>query len=135
MPLIVLDASAAVELLLGTPTGSMVADRIAPPTMALATPHLLDLEIAQVIRRYVLAGTISQARGQTALQHLLMLDLERYPHDFILPRIWELRHNLTAYDAAYVALAEVLVAPLLTSDERLAASTGNNASIELVGTG
>jgi predicted nucleic acid-binding protein len=59
------------------------------------------------------------------------LSLRRYPHDFLLPRIWELRNNLTAYDAAYVALAEALDAPLLTRDKRLAAAAGHHAQIEL----
>lgn len=80
----------------------------------------------------MLAGAISAERGRLALQHLAELDLERYPHTPLLPRIWALRENLTAYDATYVALAEVLEATLLTSDQRLAAGTGNLADVELI---
>jgi len=93
---------------------------------------LLDVEVAQVIRRYALNGEIDSERGRMALIDLVDLPLRRYPHDFLLPRIWNLRNNLTAYDAAYVALAEALDAPLLTRDRRLAAAAGHRAQIELV---
>ena len=93
---------------------------------------MLDVEVAQVIRRYAANGEIDSERGRTALADLADLPLRRYPHDFLLPRIWDLRNNLTAYDAAYVALAEVLDAPLLTRDRRLAAAAGHRAQIELV---
>jgi predicted nucleic acid-binding protein len=77
-------------------------------------------------------GEIDSERGRMALVDLADLPLRRYPHDFLLPRIWDLRSNLTAYDAAYVALAEVLDTPLLTRDRRLAAAAGHHAQIELV---
>ena len=95
-------------------------------------PHLLDVEVAQVIRRYAANGEIDVERGRMALADLADLPLHRYPHDFLLPRIWDLRNNLTAYDATYVALAEVLDVPLLTCDKRLAGSSGHHAHIELV---
>lgn len=98
----------------------------------LHAPHLLDVEAAQVIRRYAANGEIDSARGRLALADLADFPLRRYPHDFLLPRIWDLRNNLTAYDAAYVALAEALDAPLLTRDRRLAAAAGHRAQIELV---
>ena len=85
-----------------------------------------------MIRRYVANGEIRGERGRMALADLADLPLRRYPHDFLLPRIWDLRNNLTAYDAAYVALAEVLDAPLLTRDRRIAAAAGHQAQIELV---
>jgi predicted nucleic acid-binding protein len=93
---------------------------------------LLDVEVAQVVRRYAANGEIDVERGRMALADLADLPLHRYPHDFLLPRVWDLRNNLTAYDAMYVALAEVLDAPLLTRDKRLAASPGHHARIELV---
>jgi predicted nucleic acid-binding protein len=130
--LIVVDASALLEALLRTPSAKAVEDRLFAPRQTLHAPHLLDVEVAQVIRRYALNGEIEGARGGLALADLADLPLRRYPHDFLLPRIWDLRANLTAYDAAYVALAEALDAPLLTRDRRLAAAAGHRARIELV---
>jgi predicted nucleic acid-binding protein len=109
-----------------------VEDRLFGPGQTLHAPHLLDVEVAQVIRRYAANGEIGAERGRLALADLADLPLRRYPHDFLLPRIWDLRNNLMAYDAAYVALAEVLDAPLLTRDRRLAAAAGHRAQIELV---
>lgn len=128
-----LDASAALELLLATATGRRVAERIRSPDVALNAPHLIDLEVAQALRRYVASEAITAARGRLALSHLRQLDLLRYEHEPFLGRIWALRRNLTAYDAAYVALAEALEAPLLTSDEWLARAPGLRARVELIG--
>ena len=130
--MIVVDASALLEVLLLTPAAKAVEDRLFAPHQTLHAPHLLDVEIAQVIRRYAANGDIDDERGRMALADLADLPLRRYPHDFLLPRIWDLRNNLTAYDAAYVALAEALDAPLLTRDRRLAAAAGHHAQIELV---
>ena len=130
--MIVVDASALLEALLRTPAANVVEERLFAPRQTLHAPHLLDVEVAQVIRRYAANGEIDGARGRLALADLADLPLRRYPHDFLLPRIWELRNNLTAYDAAYVALAEALDAPLLTRDRRLAAAAGHRAQIELV---
>lgn len=127
--MIVLDASAVIELLLGTAPG--VAARIARRGESLHAPHLLDVEVAHVLRRLQASGDLTEERGRQALEDLADLDLERYPHHDLLPRVWELRRNLTAYDAVYVALAEALRAPLLTLDGRLAASAGHRARIEL----
>jgi predicted nucleic acid-binding protein len=109
-----------------------VEDRLFAPGRTLHAPHVLDVEVAQVIRRYAANGEISGERGRLALADLADLPLRRYPHDFLLPRMWDLRNNLTAYDAAYVALAEALDAPLLTRDRRLAVAAGHRARIELV---
>jgi len=95
----------------------------------LHAPHLLDVEVAQVLRRYVREKTISEQRGEEALEDLGDLPLNRYPHDFLLPRVWKLRATLTAYDAVYIALAEVLDAPLLTCDNKIASASGHNANI------
>jgi len=129
---IVIDASALLDALLRTSAAKAVEDQLFAPGQTLHAPHLLDVEVAQVIRRYTASGEIDSARGRLALADLADLPLRRYPHDFLLPRIWDLRNNLTAYDAAYVALAEALDAPLLTRDRRLAAAAGHRARIELV---
>ncbi len=130
--MIVVDASAMIEALLRTPAAAAVDARLFEPGETLHAPHLLDVEVAQDIRRYVANGDIAANRGREAHDDLADLRLRRYPHDWLLPRIWELRHNLTAYDAAYVALAEALDAPLLTRDRRLAAAAGVRARIELI---
>jgi predicted nucleic acid-binding protein len=129
--LIVLDASAAIEWLLQSPAGVRIDKRIFSPSQSLLAPHLLDIEVAQVLRRHVRDKAMSEQRGQEALEDLSDLPLNRYPHDFLLPRVWELRATLTAYDAVYVALAEVLDATLLTCDGRIASASGHHASIEL----
>jgi predicted nucleic acid-binding protein len=129
---IVVDASAVLEALLRTSAARAVEKRLFELSQTLHAPHLLVVEVAQVVRRYAANGEIDTERGRMALDDLADLPLRRYPHDFLLPRVWELRHNLTAYDAMYVALAEVLDAPLLTRDRRLAAAPGHHARIELV---
>ena len=130
--MIVLDASALLELLLGTDQGQGVAARIAAPEETLHAPHLLDLEVAQVLRRYCVSSRLKVGRAEQALADLRALDLQRYAHEPMLPRIWQLRDNLTAYDAAYVALAEVLSATLLTFDARLASAARHSVRIELL---
>lgn len=130
--MIVVDASALLEALLRTRAAKAVEKFLFDPRQTLHAPHLLDIEVAQVIRRYSAKGEIDHERGRAALTDLADLPLHRYPHDFLLPRIWDLRSNLTAYDAAYVALAEALDAPLLTRDRRLAAAAGHHARVELV---
>ncbi|MGO9604250.1 MAG: type II toxin-antitoxin system VapC family toxin [Candidatus Binataceae bacterium] len=130
--MIVLDASAAVEWLLQTPTGARVEARIFSGTESLHAPHLIDIEVTQVLRRYSATGAITASRGRDALQDLLDLSLTRYPHDVLLPRVWELRNNLTAYDAAYVALAEALGAPLVTCDGKIASASRHRARVEII---
>lgn len=130
--MIVLDASAVLELLLNTEGGSLVRDRIADPAASLHAPHLLSVEVTQVLRRYVAARAIGVEIAAAALEDLAALDIARYAHEPFLGRVWELRDNVTAYDAVYLALAEVLDAPLLTFDSRLAASPGHGASVEVL---
>ena len=131
--MMVLDASTVVELLLGTETGRSIAARIADPTLALHVPHLLDVEVAQALRRYVREGALDADSAAAALEDLRSLDLERHGHEPLLDRVWALRDNLTAYDAVYVAIAEALDCTLLTCDGRLARAPGLLRRVNLVG--
>jgi predicted nucleic acid-binding protein len=128
---IVLDASAAVDWLLQTPAGRRIEERIYSRREALHAPHLLDLEVAQVLRRLVRETLISALRAEEAVQDLMDLRVTRYPHFPFLSRIWQLRQNVSAYDAAYLALAENLGATLVTRDARLASAPGRAVAIEL----
>lgn len=130
--MIVLDASAALELLLGTETGSRVGDRLGGPGETLHAPHLLDLEVANALRRWVLQGRLSAHRARAALDDFRDLAVVRYPHDILLPRIWELQSNASAYDAAYLVLGETLPAPLVTCDARVAGIPGHGTAVEVV---
>ena len=130
--MIVLDASAAIEWLLKSPVGVKIDKRIFARSESLHVPHLLDIEVAQVLRRYVREKMITSQRAQEALEDLAGLPLDRYPHDFLLPRVWELRATLTAYDAVYVALAELLDASLLTCDRKIATASRHSVNIEVV---
>ncbi|MGH7565078.1 MAG: type II toxin-antitoxin system VapC family toxin [Gemmatimonadota bacterium] len=130
--MIVVDASAILEVLLHTPAAGAIIQRIFQEGETWHTPHLLDLEVAQVLRRYVTAGEIEAERGSTALEELQGMPFTRYPHVPFLSRIWELRANVTAYDAAYLALAEALAAPLVTRDARLASAPGLEAVVEVL---
>jgi predicted nucleic acid-binding protein len=125
---IVLDASAVIERLLRTPTGDDIARRIGGES--LAVPHLFDVEVAQVMRRYERTGAVTPSRARQAVLDLCDLDAERYPHDVLVARVWQLRANLTAYDAVYVVLAEALGATLLTCDGRLARAPGHRVRVE-----
>ena len=130
--MIVVDASALIDVLLNTSAGGRVAGRLFDASETLHAPHLIDVEIAQVLRRHLRTGDLDPSRGAAAIEDLMAFPITRYPHSSLLPRIWELRNNVTAYDAAYIALAEVLAAPLLTRDARLARAAGHGARIELV---
>jgi predicted nucleic acid-binding protein len=131
--MIVLDASALVELLLGTAVGRAIAARIGSPEVSLHAPHLADVEVAQAVRRLVREGDIDVDAAGAALADLRDLDVERHAHEPLLDRVWSLRTNLTAYDAVYVALAEGLDATLLTCDGRLARPPGMARRAEVVG--
>ncbi len=126
--MIVLDASAAVDWLLQTPAGVRIEHRIYLRSETLHAPHLLDLEVVQVLRRLVREGVILLQRAEEAWNDLLDLRVTRYPHRVLLPGIWQLRDNFSAYDASYIVLAERLGAALVTRDGRLAAAASVQAA-------
>jgi len=130
--LIVVDASALLETLLATGAHAAISQRLFATGESLHAPHVVDVEAAQVIRRFESRGDLGEARAREALEDLRAFPMRRYAHLVLLPRIWELRANLTAYDAAYVALAEALDAPLLTRDRRLAAAPGHRAQVDVI---
>lgn len=130
--MIVLDASAAVELLLGTPPGARIAQRLVDDADPVQAPHLLDVEVASALRGAVARRLLDAPRAAAALDDLADLAVIRYPHEPLLGRIWELRARLSAYDAAYVALAEALDVPLVTRDARLGRAGGHRARVEVV---
>jgi predicted nucleic acid-binding protein len=129
--MIVLDASAVVDWLLQTPSGRRIEQRIYARNDSLHTVHLLDVEFTQVLRRLVREGTLARKRAEEAMEDLIAVRVTRYAPVVLLHRIWQLRQNLSAYDAAYVALAEELNAPLITRDQKLAKAPGHTATIEV----
>lgn len=130
--MIVPDASVIIEVLLRTVSAARIEDRILDPRESLHAPHLLDVEVAQVLRRYVSRGEMRPERGRLAVELLAKFPITRYSHEPLMSRIWNLRHNLTAYDAAYVALSEGLGATLLTRDASISNATGHRAEVELI---
>ena len=120
------------EFLLQTPLGSRVEHRLFQDDAALHAPHLIDVELVQALRRLVRAGDVSAVRAEEALIDLGDLNLRRYAHTPLIGRAWELRHNLTAYDAMYVALSEGLNAPLVTCDGPLGEIPGHDARVEVI---
>lgn len=130
--MMVLDASVVLEILLQLPGAERLERRVSRSEGALYAPQLLDVEVVQALRRYVARGECTAERGEAAVAVLRDFPMVRYPHQPLLTRIWALRDNCTAYDAAYVALAETLGAPLVTRDAGLAAAPGHRARIELL---
>jgi predicted nucleic acid-binding protein len=129
---IVVDASALIELLLNTEVAPRVSKWLFAPSQTMHAPHLLDVEVAQVLRRYERAGGVTSARAEESLQDLGDLPISRYPHDVLLTRVWTLRRSVTAYDAVYLALAEALGATLITRDSGLTSVPGHNAKVDVV---
>lgn len=130
--MIVLDASAVVELLLNTAAGQAVATRMAEPAIGVHVPHLVDVEVVQALRRLASLGELTAVEAETAIDDLRSLDLQRHAHEPLLGRVWALRQNLSAYDAVYVALAEVLETRVLTCDGRLARAPRLANRVELI---
>lgn len=130
--MIVLDASAAIALLKREPGSEHIEERVLANTGRVHAPHLIDLEVTQVLRRFVRAGSVGAAQADAAFDAWGAIAVTRHGHLSLVPRIWVLRDTLTAYDAAYVALAEMLDAPLLTRDAKLAGAAGHGVRVELV---
>ena len=130
--MIVVDASALLELLLRTSLGARVEARLFADDDELHAPHLLDVEIVQALRRLVRTGEVSSGRADEAIVDLTDLDLHRHPHLDLVARAWKLRDNISAYDAMYIALAEGLEAPVVTCDRPLANAAGHRARIEVI---
>ncbi len=130
--MIVVDASALLEFLLQTPLGARVEARLFRDDDQFHSPHLVDVEVTQGLRRLVRVSEVSPDRAAAAIADLADLDLHRHPHLDLLTRAWKLRENITAYDAMYVALAEALDAPIVTCDAPLAKAPGHRADIEVI---
>ena len=130
--MIVLDASAVVDLLLLTPVGLRVAERVSDRGLSWHAPHLLGAEVAHVLRRKAQRGEITAGRAAAALDVYSAMRIDRHGHEALLRRAWAVREDLSAYDALYVALAESLRAPLITTDARLAGAPGHRAVVEVV---
>lgn len=130
--MIVVDASALLEFLLQTPLGTRVEARLFRDEDEFHSPHLIDVEVAQGLRRLVRAGEVSPDRAVEAIADLVDLDLHRHAHLDLLTRAWKLRGNVTAYDAMYVALAEALDATVVTCDIPLAEVRGHSVTIEAI---
>jgi predicted nucleic acid-binding protein len=130
--MIVVDASALLEFLLQTSLGTRVEARLFGEEDELHAPHLLDVEIAQGLRRLVRTGEVSSGRAEEAIADLTDLDLHRHAHLDLLDRAWKLRDNISAYDAMYVALGEAIAAPIITCDSPLAKAPGHRARIEVI---
>lgn len=126
--MIVADASAVLGVLLNPPAAAEIARLLFADGESIHVPHLIDLEVLQVLRRYA-RSDMSSARAEKALQIYGGMALNRYSHTILAARIWELRHNWTAYDAAYIALAEALDAPLITRDRALASGSRHRARV------
>ena len=129
--MIVVDASTVVELLL-RPDRPAVARRLLDDDGDLHAPELLDLEVIQVLRRHVRSGEMAPRRAAEAFEDLSDLPLRRHPLTPLRDRIWRLRDVATAYDAAYLALAEALRVPLVTLDRKLGSSRGHGARVEVL---
>jgi predicted nucleic acid-binding protein len=130
--MIVVDASALLEFLLQTSLGARVEARLFGEEDELYAPHLLDVEIAQGLRRLVRTGEVSSGRAEEAIADLTDLDLHRHAHLDLLNRAWKLRDNISAYDAMYLALAEAIEAPIITCDSSLAKAPGHRARIDVI---
>jgi predicted nucleic acid-binding protein len=128
--MLVLDTSAVIAALCGRPPSDALLERLSGDS-DLAAPHLLDIEFLHALRRLVLGGQLGEDRAGDARDDFAALAITRYEHTMLADRVWELRHGLTAYDATFVALAELLDVPLVTFDARLARGAGHQATVEL----
>lgn len=127
--MIVVDASAILDVLVGEPNPSLAA-RLADENV-LHAPHLLDTEVLHVLRRLAQRASLSDEQAVSSRTLFSSLAIDRYPHAPLSDRVWELRTTLTAYDATYVALAETLEVPLVTTDRRIAGAVGIRTHVEV----
>lgn len=127
--MLVVDTSAVIGALVGDPSNERLVARLGSERV-LHAPHLIDVEALHALRRLVRTGALDAARAEAARDDYRALSILRYPHVGLLDRMWQLRENVTSYDAAFVALSEALDAPLLTIDARLQAASGHHAEIE-----
>ena len=130
--MLVVDAPALVHLVVPSGHAAYLQRAIDDPEETLHAPHLIDVEVTHALRGLAQRGAITERAAALALGTALGVDLQRYAHTDLLPRVWELRHNTTVYDAIYLALAEVLRAPLVTRDAGLRDVPGCRARIEVV---
>ncbi|MBA2697531.1 MAG: type II toxin-antitoxin system VapC family toxin [Nocardioidaceae bacterium] len=128
--MIVLDTSALLDVLIGRPASQSLLARLARDD-DLHAPHLIDIEVLHALRRLVRTSVVRSDRAAEARADLAELSITRYPLGSMADRVWELRGNLTAYDAAFVALAEALGASLITCDRRLAKASSHRARVEV----
>jgi predicted nucleic acid-binding protein len=127
---VVVDTSAAVGVLIGLPRNRRLVHRLSADG-DLHAPHLLDVELLHALHRLVRTGRLSDDRAADARTDFADLTIVRYGHAVLADRVWEMRHNLSAYDATFVALSEALGVPLVTCDARLATAPGHDAQVEL----
>jgi predicted nucleic acid-binding protein len=128
--ILVVDTSAVLAALIGQPGPSDLNERLADDG-DLHAPHLIDIELLHALRRLTMKGQLSEDRAADARGDFVELTIVRYPHVNLMDRIWELRHNLTAYDAAFIALSEILQVPLITCDAALASVPGHAVQVEV----
>ncbi|KHK97173.1 twitching motility protein PilT [Microbacterium mangrovi] len=129
---LVLDASVLTELLVMSPLGARALTHVSPARGDLHVPHLADVECTSVFRGLVRGGILTSERAGQALVDLRDFPARRWPGGVLLERVWELRDNLTAYDATYVALAEALDADLITADAKLARGAAGATSATII---
>jgi predicted nucleic acid-binding protein len=129
---IVVDASVAIEISLATGEGRKIQKQLRASNDVLGAPELIDLEVLQVLRRQARRNEIDAEQADGAVGIFDGLPIERFSHSPLRARIWALRENLTAYDAAYFALAELLDAPLWTRDEKFRAVPGHRVRVEIL---
>jgi predicted nucleic acid-binding protein len=133
--MLVIDASAVAELVLDRPAAGRISRHMADHAYDLHAPQLVDIEVLSALRSVVATGDAPAGRAEEAIEDLLDLPIERYPHAPLLPRVWTLRDNFSAYDGAYVALAEMLTergVPLLTADAHLGRAVRTHTDVELL---
>lgn len=130
--MIVIDASAVLAVLINGPAAPRLRTRMFADGESLHAPHLVDVEVLHVFRRWLLTGQMTLARAEEAIALFRLMPIERYSHEILLERIWQHRANLTACDAAYVALAEILDSLVLTVDANLAGAPGLSRRVSLV---